>query len=83
MSSMYHLEPDGQTKLVNPCVVNYLRCFIVNQPKPWAHWVLWVEYWFNITFNVSNRITPFEMVYGCKPSMIMRLVHGETRVAVV
>lgn len=36
MSSSYHLQTDGQTKIVNKCLETYLRCFIFDKQNKWS-----------------------------------------------
>nr|KYP38490.1 Retrotransposable element Tf2 [Cajanus cajan] len=80
MSTAYHPQTDGQTEVTNRCLETYLRCFITDQPKGWALWLPWAEYWFNTTYHVSTGITPFEAVYGRTPPMLVRGTQGEIRV---
>ena len=83
MSTAYHPESDGQTKVVNKCLETYLRCFIADQPRTWVTWIHWAEYWYNTTYHASTGKTPFEVVYGRLPPRLTRWVQGETRVASV
>jgi len=83
MSSSYHLETDGQTEAVNRCLESYLPCFASEQPKNWTYWVPRTELWYNTTFHVSIRMTPFETVYGKKPPSLVRVLQEQTRVEVV
>ncbi|KAL4574562.1 hypothetical protein LXL04_021395 [Taraxacum kok-saghyz] len=83
MSSAYHPESDGQTEVINHCLESYLRCFAVDQPKTWAAWIPWAEFWYNSTFHGSTGTTPFEAVYGRKPPSVMQFVPGEIRVQAV
>ncbi|MCH82152.1 retrotransposon protein [Trifolium medium] len=78
MSSAYHPESDGQTEVVNRCLETYLRCFIGDQPKTWASWVHWAEFWFNTNYHTSTEKTPFEIVYGRSPPKLIRWIQGET-----
>lgn len=83
MSSAYHPQTDGQTEVINRCLEAYLRCFIADQPKSWAHWIPWAELWYNTTFHVSTGFTPFEVVYGRRPPVLVHFLEGETRVEAV
>ncbi|GAU25040.1 hypothetical protein TSUD_155140 [Trifolium subterraneum] len=83
MSTAYHPESNGQTKVVNRCLETYLRCFIVDQPKTWVTWLHWAEFWYNTNHHASIGKTPFEVVYGRLPPQLTRWVQGETRVASV
>ncbi|CAJ2649147.1 unnamed protein product [Trifolium pratense] len=83
MSSAYHPETDGQTEVINRCLESYLRCFASDQPKSWAHWIPWVEYWYNTTYHVSIDKSPFEVVYGRSPPNLLRFLSNETKVAAV
>ncbi|MCI23813.1 RNA-directed DNA polymerase (Reverse transcriptase), partial [Trifolium medium] len=46
-------------------------------------WLHWAEYWFNTTFHASTEQTPFEIVYGRSPPVMIRWLQGETRVEAV
>ncbi|KAL8167783.1 hypothetical protein V2J09_009282 [Rumex salicifolius] len=62
MSSTYHPETDGQTAVLNQCLETYLRCFSTEQPKQWASWIHWAEYWYNINYQGAAGIIPFKGV---------------------
>lgn len=83
MSSAYHPESDGQTEVINRCLETYLRCFAVDQPKTWANWTLWAEFWYNSTYHGSTGMTPFEIVYGRKPPSVVQYIPGEVKVQAV
>ncbi|GAU16969.1 hypothetical protein TSUD_37270 [Trifolium subterraneum] len=56
---------------------------VTDQPRTWANWISWAEYWFNTSYHASTGKTPYEIVYGRVPPVITRWVQGETRVEAV
>ncbi|PNY16753.1 hypothetical protein L195_g013478 [Trifolium pratense] len=62
---------------------SYLRCFASDQPKTWAVWIPWAEFWYNSTYNVSIGKTPFEVVYGRQATNVVKFLSNETKVAAV
>ncbi|KAA8525929.1 hypothetical protein F0562_007971 [Nyssa sinensis] len=61
----------------------YLRCLTGDRPKDWVTWMPWVEYCYNTTYHGSIKATPFEVVYGWPPPLLLSYVHGTTKVDAV
>lgn len=78
MSTSYHPQSDGQTEVVNPCL---LRCFAHDKPKSWYHFLVWAKYSFNTSYHSSTNTTPFQIVYGREPPPLDSYVPGETKLA--
>jgi hypothetical protein len=79
MSSAYHPQSDGQIEIVNKCLEHYLRCYAGEQPKSWSVWLAMAEYWYNTNYHASSQFTPFEILYGRKPTRLVEFVPGTTR----
>jgi hypothetical protein len=69
-STSYHPQTDGQSKRLNQCVENYLRCMVCEQPKAWAKWISLAEFWYNTNFHTAIKTTPFEALYGYPPPQL-------------
>ncbi|KAK5771736.1 hypothetical protein PVK06_047978 [Gossypium arboreum] len=63
LSTAYHSQMDGQTKVLNRSLENYLRCMTGETPAKWFHWFLFTEWWYNLSFHSSIQLTPIEALY--------------------
>ncbi|XP_057250956.1 transposon Tf2-1 polyprotein [Beta vulgaris subsp. vulgaris] len=77
----YHPQSDGQTEVVNKSLESYLRCFINKEPKSWARWLHWAEYWNNTSLHSSTKCTPFKALYGRDPPHLTPYTRGGTPIS--
>ena len=54
-----------------------------NKPKEWTKWLPLVEWWYNTSYHLSTKITPFEAVYGRPPPTYVAYIPDESSVVVV
>ena len=80
-STVYHPQSDGQTKVVNRSLEQYLKAFTSDSPHIWAEWFSLAEFWFNSNFHTNLKLTPFEALYGFPSLTLQSYVLGTTRVA--
>lgn len=69
-STTYNPQIDGQTKKVNRCLENYLRCMTTSRPNQWKQWLSVAEWWYSTNFHTSLQCTPFDALYGCTPPQL-------------
>jgi hypothetical protein len=55
-------------------VTMYLRCLTGDHPRHWVQWLPWVEFCYNSTFQSFLCTTPFCVVYGRYP--LVMLLYG-------
>lgn len=67
MSSAYHPQSDGQTKVLNRVIEQYLCTFVHRRPWEWGKFLLWVEWFHNTSCNTGTGTTPYEITFGRKP----------------
>jgi hypothetical protein len=77
---IYHPHIDGQTEIFNKCLVTYLWCFSSNRQHQWAQWLPLVEWWYNTSYLIATRMTPFEAVYEQNPSSVLSYMSGVSKV---
>lgn len=78
-SSSYHPQTDGQTEIVNRILEQYLRCFCHEEQKKWGEYLSWAKYWYNTSFHASIQISPFEVVYGRAPPILVNYERGTAK----
>jgi hypothetical protein len=71
MSTTFHPQTDGQSEVVNKVIAMYLCCVTGDRPQAWVDWLSWVEYCYNTLFHTALRATPFEVVFGHPPPLIL------------
>jgi hypothetical protein len=67
MSTVFHPQTNGQSKVVNKVIAMYLHCVTGDRPCAWVDWLSWAEYCYNTSFHTTLRATPFEVVYERPP----------------
>nr|GEV63706.1 hypothetical protein [Tanacetum cinerariifolium] len=83
MSTAYHPQTDGQTKVVNKCLECYLRCMTGESPKEWTLWLPLAEYWYNTNYHSAIKTTLFEAVYEQPPALHVPYMAKDSRVELV
>lgn len=62
--------------MVNKSLEHYLRVFATDKPSGWVEWLPLAEYWFNINFHTTTKLTPFESLYGYPLLRLLDYIHG-------
>ena len=69
-SSSYHPQSDGKTEIVNKCLEEYLGCFVSDKQTQWVKWLTLAEWWYNTSFHMAAKMSPFMALYGYHPPSI-------------
>jgi hypothetical protein len=83
LSSAFHPQMDGKSKVTNRIITVYLRCLAGDRPKSWLQWLPWAEYCYNTSYQTALKTTPFQVVYGREPPPLIPFQPGAARVAAV
>lgn len=59
-SNAYHPHTDGQTKVVNRVLKDYLRCYVAEDQHNWIDMLAWGEYSYNTAHQSLIEMSPFE-----------------------
>jgi len=79
MSTAFHPQTDGQSEVINRTIAMYLRCLTGDRPRTWLEWLPWAEYCYNTSYHSALRTTPFEVVYGRAPPVLLPYTTGTAR----
>ena len=77
-NSAYHPQTDGQTKVVNRCLEQYLRAFTHQNPYSWTKFLIWAELWYNTSYHSSTGMTHFQILYSKPPRNIQTFYPGSS-----
>jgi hypothetical protein len=80
LNTAYHPYTDGQTEVINKCLETYLWCFSSERKNQWAQWLPLAEWWYDTSYHTATRMTPFEVVYGQKPPLVLSYMAGLSKV---
>nr|GEX39470.1 retrotransposable element Tf2 [Tanacetum cinerariifolium] len=80
LSTAYHPQTDGLTKVVNRSLRCYLRCMCGEKPKEWVKWLPLAEFWYNTNYHTSTKTTPYEAVYCQTPPIHVPYIPRDSRV---
>ena len=83
LSSAYHHQTDGQTKVINKCLEGYLRYVVGHCPQKWSNWLSLAKFWYNTNYHNSLELTHFQVLYGLPPPIHVLYLHGDSPIAVV
>jgi len=61
----------------------YLRCFISDKQTQWIKWLPLAKWWYNTSFHLEAKMTPFMALYGYHPPSITSYLRENSKVQVV
>ena len=65
------------------CLETYLRCFVTDNQNKWFQWLHLAKWWYNSTYHTSEKMTPFQDLYGYEPTKWKDIIANQARVASV
>jgi len=83
LSTSYHPQTNGQTKLVNKCLETYLRCFTSEKQHLWVKRLPLAEWWYKTNYHATTKMTPYEALYGQLPPYPTSYIKGCSKVQAV
>jgi len=64
LSTVFHLQTDGQTERMNQKLEQYLRMFIDYQQEQWLEWLGTAEFTYNNKVQTSTKVSLFKANAG-------------------
>ncbi|WVY97999.1 hypothetical protein V8G54_030150 [Vigna mungo] len=83
MSTSFHPETDGQTKVLNRTLEQYLCSMVHNKPTDWGKYLGVAEWCYNSTVHSATRMSPFQITYGKELPSIPNYLAGTSSVEAV
>ena len=76
-STAFHPQTDGQTERMNRTLEQMLRAYVGYNQSNWHTCLAPLEFAYNSSIQSSTGFTPFELVYGDRPSAPSMLITSE------
>jgi hypothetical protein len=68
-TTAYHPQTNGALERTHRVLVEYLRCFILEDQTNWDKWISYATFVFNTTPHTATGFTPHELMFGRKPNI--------------
>lgn len=68
MSTLYHLQTNGQTERLNQTLEQYLRCYVNDRQDNWILLLLLAQIVYNYVPTTTTGTSPFYVTYGFQPN---------------
>jgi len=68
---------------VNKCLEGYLHYFVFDKHTQWVKWLPLVEWWYNTSFHIAEKMTPFMALYGYHPPSVTSYLRENSKVQAV
>ena len=65
----YHPQSNGALERIHRVLVEYLRCFILENQTNWDKWLPYATFMFNTMPHTATGFTPHELLFGRKPNI--------------
>ena len=79
MSTSYHPQTYRKTERVDQWLEDYLHNYVMGQQGAWEAWLHLGEFYYNTTFHLSIRMTPFLSLYGYETMTFADLMFGDCK----
>jgi hypothetical protein len=67
LSTVFHLESDGQMERINAILKQYLRAYCNYQQNNWNQLLPMAEFCYNNSYSETTKVSPFFANYGYYP----------------
>ena len=57
-----------------------MRCYVTDKQSKWTKWIHLAEYWYNMEYHTTIRLSPFKALYGYDEPSIRDQIITEGRV---
>jgi hypothetical protein len=68
-TTAYHPQSNGALECTHRVLIEYLRCFILEDQTNWDKWISYATFVFNTTSHTATGFTPHERMFGRKPNI--------------